>query len=102
VRELTPEEVGLAAAMAEAGPEDNTEAPPGGLCGGGTGRGGSAAEEANGGEGRGGVGSLLDVARFDLGGVAGGVDAVDEWDDDLDPGYTVLAVSEQELHGQVG
>lgn len=38
-----------------------------------------------------GMGRLVDV----------GEDA-DEWDDDLDPGYTVLAVSEDEfLHGQV-
>lgn len=44
--------------------------------------------------------ALGSAAGFDLG--FGGGDTVDEWDDDLDPGYMVMAVSAQEFnHGQV-
>lgn len=85
------EEMELAAAIAEVRLEGGGE----GGSGGGGGAGGHAEEEE---ERR--VGSFLGMGRFEVG--FGGGDAEDEWVDDLDPGYMVMAVSEQELHhGQV-
>lgn len=94
--EYTNEEIELAAAIAEVSLEhdiDTEEARSGGTFQDGRSKRHPAGEEKER------VASLLDVAHFELGLDDG--DAVDEWDDDLDPGYMVMAVTEHELHGQV-
>ncbi|CAM9604266.1 unnamed protein product, partial [Ectocarpus sp. 13 AM-2016] len=81
------EEMELAAAIAEVRLEGGGE----GGSGGGGGAGGHAEEEE---ERR--VASFLGMGRFEVG--VGGGHAEDEWVDDLDPGFMVMAASEQELH----
>ncbi|CAN0269599.1 unnamed protein product, partial [Ectocarpus fasciculatus] len=80
------EEMELDAAIAEVRLEGGGEGRSGGVGG----AGGHAEEEE---ERR--VASFLGMERFDVG--FGGGDAEDEWVDDLDPGYMVMAVSEQEF-----
>lgn len=95
--EYASEEMELAAAIAEVSLEhgiDVGEVRPGGVFQEGGGERHPTGEEK---EHR---ASLLGVASFDQLRLDDG-DAVDEWDDDLDPGYMVMAVSEEEFHGQV-
>lgn len=110
-RGYTQEEIELAAAIAQVNLEDDGEArvgagafQGGGAVGGGAEGGGQHAEEegeeaAAGAEKERRAAALMGLERFDLRFDDG--EAVDEWDDDHDPGYMVMAVSEQELRGQV-
>lgn len=67
-----------------------------------------AQQQPHGGMGRAqqqGLAASLEMAGFHVrdGGVGDDDDEIDEWLDDLDPGYTLVPVSEEEfIHGQVG
>lgn len=103
--EYTSEEMELAAAIAEASLEhgmDTEERSRGVFQEGGGGGKRHPVDDAGAGEEKERVASLLGVAKFDLLDGLDDGDAVDEWEDDLDPGYMVMAVSEEEFHGQVG